>query len=489
MEYYAIRELKFVAVTEHNTLDQGFCSRFRVCPDNSGSGRMWISDQTDIAILSFVHKSLVTGIVPIRVSDAELDSRIASYFGIESGPRSPNHREPGQDTIQDQIVSDSQIVRDINTIISDCIYSRTSDIHFEPREKELICRKRIDGILIEHRRIPSESQAEMISRIKIMAGLDIAEKRRPQDGRIRFPIDGRSVDIRVSVIPTDFGEKAVLRLLDKESLRLDLGDLGFTTGQLALFRDRISVKNGIILVTGPTGSGKTTTLYAALQHLKSPDVNISTVEDPIEYNLAGVNQTQVQPEIGRTFAAMLRAMLRQDPDIIMIGEIRDRETLDIAIRASLTGHIVLSTIHTNSAVATVPRLLDMGAEPYLLASCLKLIVAQRLVRRLCTDCLSTAFDDTYTASAHKLSIDLDPQARSSTGCKVCNQSGYRGRTAIYEMLSVDDKLSQAITSKATELELLTMARQSGFLTMADTASGLVNEGITSPTEILRELSA
>jgi type II secretory ATPase GspE/PulE/Tfp pilus assembly ATPase PilB-like protein len=369
-----------VAVTEHKALDQGFCSRFRICPDDTDSARIWISERTDLSVLGYVRTALGMRSLPRRVPDDQLELKIAARFGTAGGSLRPSHSPESQNPPQEH-ASDSLIVKDINTIISECIYSRASDIHFEPCERVLLCRRRVDGILVEHKQIPREFQAEMISRIKIMAGLDIAEKRRPQDGRIRFTIDGRSVDIRVSVIPTEFGEKAVLRLLDKESLRLDLGDLGFTSEQLRLFRDRIAVKNGIILVTGPTGSGKTTTLYATLQHLKSPEVNISTVEDPIEYNLAGINQTQVQPEIGRTFAAMLRAMLRQDPDIIMIGEIRDRETLDIAIRASLTGHLVLSTIHTNSAVATSPRLIDIGAEPYLLASCL-LIVAQRLVRRL-----------------------------------------------------------------------------------------------------------
>jgi len=344
-------------------------------------------------------------------------------------------------------------------------------------------------MLLENKRIARERVAETLSRIKIMSGLDIAEKRRPQDGRIRFPVDGRTVDIRVSIIPTDFGEKAVLRLLDKQSLRLDLKELGFSTSQLQLFVERIAQPNGIILVTGPTGSGKTTTLYAVLQHLKSPTVNISTVEDPIEYNLEGINQTQVKPDIHLTFAAMLRAILRQDPNIIMIGEIRDRETLDIAIQASLTGHLVLSTVHTNSAVATVTRLLDMGAEPYLLASSLKLIVAQRLVRKLCPQCLSDRLDDSYHTAARKLGVTLGVGARSAPGCSGCSFTGFRGRTAVYELLPLGSQLGAAINSGASEQEILSIARSNSFQTMVETAASLINSGITSPIEVLRELGS
>jgi len=479
-----------MATAIDKVFDQGFCLRFRVCPElDGGAGRVWISDKTDLSILGYVGSVLGTSPVSVRTSDTDLGARIAARFNLNADTHTSNQSGDNAEPALEQRAIDSQVVREINNIISDCVRSRASDIHFEPRERLLACRKRVDGLLIEHTQISKAAQPETISRIKIMAGLDIAEKRRPQDGRIRFPIDGRTVDIRVSVIPTDFGEKAVLRLLDKQSLRLDLGELGFTQEQLAIFREGISVSNGIILVTGPTGSGKTTTLYAALQSLKSPEMNISTVEDPIEYNLEGINQTQVQPEIGRTFASMLRAILRQDPDIIMIGEIRDRETLDIAIQASLTGHLVLSTVHTNSAVATITRLLDMGAEPYLLASCLKLIVAQRLVRRLCTHCQTGDLDEAYAAAARKLGMVLGAKAQASSGCERCSRTGYQGRTAIYELLGVDNQLSQAINNGASELEMLGLARQGSFHTMAETSSNLVNTGVTTPMEVLRELSA
>lgn len=471
--------------------DQAFCQRFRVCPTNGNDSAplVWISDETDISILNYLSALSGARTLPTRISDEELERKICDCFGLQERAKASSAFDAKSNNPAQELKTDSLIIKEINSIILDCIRLGASDIHFEPGERELLCRCRLDGMLLEHKRIARERVAETLSRIKIMSGLDIAEKRRPQDGRIRFPVDSRTVDIRVSIIPTDFGEKAVLRLLDKQSLRLDLKELGFSCSQLKLFVERIAQPNGIILVTGPTGSGKTTTLYAVLQHLKSPSVNISTVEDPIEYNLEGINQTQVKPDINLTFAAMLRAILRQDPNIIMIGEIRDRETLDIAIQASLTGHLVLSTVHTNSSAATVTRLQDIGAEPYLLASSLKLIVAQRLVRKLCPQCLSDQLDDSYHAAARRLGITLEPGARSADGCSACSSTGYRGRTAIYELLPLDSEIGAAINSGACEQEILSMARRCSFQTMAETAAGLINSGITSPIEILRELGS
>lgn len=471
-------------------LDQQFCRRFRVCVEtiNGLGGAIWISDQTDLSILSYLSHVTGQATLPTKIIDSELELKINECFGADSSEatnrRAANHQQNHSDA-----TADSRVVRELNEIISSCIQSGASDIHFEPGETGLLCRTRIDGVLTEHRCIPPERVLEVVSRIKIMSGLDIAEKRRPQDGRIRFSTDSRVVDIRVSVIPTQFGEKAVLRILDKQNLRLDLDGLGFTPSQLQIFRERISIPNGIILVTGPTGSGKTTTLYSVLQHLKSSETNISTVEDPIEYDLEGINQTQVKPEINLTFSAMLRAILRQDPNIIMIGEIRDRETLDIAIQASLTGHLVLSTVHTNNAVATVTRLLDMGAEPYQIASSLKLIVAQRLVRRLCPDCITSDVDDTCVAAARRLDIELNAGARSSRGCDRCNHTGHRGRIGIYEVLPIDDTLCEAINSGVSEQNILRAARKNQFCTMIEVASDLINSGVTSSTELLRELSA
>lgn len=367
--------------------DKSLCLRFRIIPLQSGTEglRVYHDGLSNLSI--FDHLKFISGrwVEPVCISPSEVDMLLTEYFPstwTDSAETSNgNAKKPPSAN------SSSGVVAVINRWIEEAVSLSASDIHVEPLEDSLAVRYRIDGALQQRHEVPGETVPETLSRLKIMAGLDIAEKRRPQDGRIRYQLDTRTVDIRLSIIPTDFGEKAVLRILDKTTLNLDLDRLGFLPEQTKLFREAISLPNGIVLVTGPTGSGKTTTLYAALNYLKAPDVNISTIEDPIEYSLEGINQTQVKPEINVTFAAMLRALLRQDPDIIMVGEIRDRETLDIAIRASLTGHLVLSTIHTNGAVATIPRLLDMGAEPYLLASALKLVVAQRLVRLSCPHCV------------------------------------------------------------------------------------------------------
>ena len=380
-------------------------------------------------------------------------------------------------------------VVELNSLIRQCIAERASDIHFEPAESSLLCRARIDGMLVNKITKNIEQAPEILSRIKIMSGLDIAERRRPQDGRIKYDDNGRSVDIRVSIVPTEFGEKAVLRILDRNQLNLDLATLGMLPEQFEIFTKSISFPNGLILVTGPTGSGKTTTLYAALNQLRSESINISTVEDPIEYYLEGINQTQVKPAINLTFAAMLRALLRQDPNVIMIGEIRDRETLDIALRAAMTGHLVLSTVHTNSALATIPRLLDMGAEPFLLASSLRLIVAQRLVRLNCVDCLTEAPTEVDIEAARKLELNFSSLARSSRGCPHCNYVGYKGRTAVYEMLEIDKVIGDAIAKNKPENEICDIALSRGFLEMAKAALTVINSGKSTPSEILRELSA
>jgi len=477
-------------------LDREMCKRFGVfIQKNETSTDLWISDQTDLSAIDYIKHRIKSEITIHRVIPEIITQKL-------SGDSHSNDKTNEQKDQTPEIVNTNKVVSSINRIIGSCIHEIASDIHFEPNEQDLLCRARIDGILVNRERIDLTDAPEVISRLKIMAGLDIAEKRRPQDGRIRFEYQNRLVDIRVSVIPCDFGEKVVLRLLDKDSLRLDLKSLGFTPRQLDVFKDRISLPNGIILVTGPTGSGKTTTLYAALNYLRSSAVNISTVEDPIEYNLEGINQTQVKPEINLTFSAMLRALLRQDPNIIMVGEIRDRETLDIAIRASLTGHLVLSTLHTNNAVATITRLVDMGAEPTLLASSLKLIVAQRLVRKNCQSCLSSGFTEENQIALQKLEMTIanrigengthesgaHDNGAQSMGCSVCNETGYKGRTAIYEVLPIDDQLKQAITQNLSEQDTIRIAKKSGYETMTDIASGLIEDRITTPLEVLRELS-
>lgn len=454
---------------------------------DSEERRIFFSEESDLSALEFIKYQSQCKLVPIRVEPGKL---AAIHEGVSEAVKTTNPdkklQEKGQKTDVPS-VSDNRIIIEINSILAEAIESQCSDVHLEPGEKQLKLRTRVDGVLIQKKQIPLSDHPELISRIKIMSGLDIAEKRRPQDGRIRFNCEGRLVDIRVSVIPTDFGEKAVLRILDKEQLRLDLNSLGLTTDQLEIFKKNITATSGIILVTGPTGSGKTTTLYAALNILKSGDVNISTVEDPIEYNLEGINQTQVKPEINLTFAAMLRALLRQDPNIIMVGEIRDKETLEIAIRASQTGHLVLSTVHTNSAVSTITRLLDLGTEPFLLSSSLKMIVAQRLVRKICQSCKESNSNENEQKAAEQIGIAIQSSLAFGRGCSSCNNSGFRGRMAIYEILPIDENLREIIHNRGSEKELLKHARTNSFRTMKERAVELVLEGLTTPSEVIREL--
>lgn len=359
---------------------------------------------------------------------------------------------------------DSPAVRLVNLCIQEAKHTGSSDIHFEALEEGAQVRIREDGILKVYRHIPLDHKNEVVSRLKIMADMDIAEKRRPQDGRIEFNFQGTKIDIRVSVIPTDFGEKVVLRLLDQSAVDLDLTKLGFPEGIYKEFQDNIRRPNGLILITGPTGSGKTTTLYSALKEISSDEINISTVEDPVEYRLPGINQTQVKPDIGVDFAAALRSLLRQDPNVILIGEIRDKETADLAIRASMTGHLVFSTLHTNDAPSAISRLMDMGVEPFQIASSLSLVIAQRLVRRICNDC-------------------------NRVGCEKCSQTGYKGRTALYESLEVNDNIRELISQGVSTVQIKNQAKNSGWTPLREDGLVKVEQGLTTIEEINRETTA
>ncbi|MBN1575030.1 MAG: type II/IV secretion system protein [Chitinispirillaceae bacterium] len=374
----------------------------------------------------------------------------------------------------------------VNDIIHEAIRLRASDIHFEPFEREMAIRFRIDGVLQEIACIPRLRVPEVISRIKIMSRMDIAEKRRSQDGRIRINEQGSDVDIRVSTLPTDFGEKTVMRLLDKSSYDYNLDSIGMDPGRMALFKKAIQQPNGIVILTGPTGSGKTTTLYAVINYIRKPGINISTVEDPIEYNITGVNQTQVNLATGMTFAHSLRTLLRQDPDVIMVGEMRDRETAEIAIRSSLTGHLVLSTLHTNDAPSAVTRLVDMGIEPYLVSSSVSMIVAQRLVRRLCSHCKC---ETTVTEEIRKsLGLAAGIHLYKGLGCSACGYTGYRGRTGIYEVFPISDHIRSLINDKAYAAALRAAALDEGMILLRDHALAKLVDGVTSAEEILREIS-
>ena len=368
-----------------------------------------------------------------------------------------------------EAANDAPIIRMLNALLTQAAKDGASDIHIEPYERSSSVRFRVDGTLREVVQPNKALHAALISRLKIMAELDIAEKRLPQDGRISLRIGGRAIDVRVSTLPSAHGERAVLRLLDKGDTRFTLEALGMSGDTLEKFNRLIQQPHGIVLVTGPTGSGKTTTLYAALARMDTATTNVLTVEDPIEYELPGIGQTQVNPKIDLTFAKALRAILRQDPDVIMIGEIRDFETAQIAIQASLTGHLVLATLHTNDAPSAVTRLIDMGVEPFLLSSSLLGVLAQRLVRRLCPVCKTQ-----------------DDRGRwHPVGCPACGLSGYKGRTGVYELMVADDKIRALIHSRAAESQLFVAAEQAGMRTMRDDGERLVQAGVTSLEEVLR----
>jgi general secretion pathway protein E len=441
---------------------------------------VWISEATQQTAITEVSRRF--GRVTFRTMAREaLEEAIAKAYAGAGGDAAQVVDEFESDldlaklmqdmpAIEDLLESsdDAPVIRMINVLLTQALREGASDIHIEPFEQISVVRFRIDGGLRDVVRPKKAVHASLISRIKIMAQLDIAEKRLPQDGRITLRVGGKPVDVRVSTLPTGHGERAVLRLLDKEAGRLDLQHLGMSPAVLPQFDRLIAQPHGIVLVTGPTGSGKTTTLYAALSRLNTSSTNILTVEDPIEYELAGVGQTQVNARIDLTFAKALRAILRQDPDVIMIGEIRDLETAQIAVQASLTGHLVLATLHTNDSAAAVTRLLGMGIEPFLLSSSLLGVVAQRLVRKLCVHC-----------RRH------DGQIWHAVGCEQCGHTGYQGRVGVYELLLTADEIQAQIHNRASEAEILQAAQRNGMRTMRQDGERWLAEGVTTQAELLR----
>jgi general secretion pathway protein E len=441
---------------------------------------VWMSGATPAAAIAEVSRRF--GRIALRrMERAELEAAIATAYAGAGGDASQVVDEFDADldltkllqdvpAIEDLLESsdDAPVIRMINALLTQSLREGASDIHIEPFEQTSVVRFRIDGALRDVVRPRKAIHASLISRIKIMSQLDIAEKRLPQDGRITLRIGGKPVDVRVSTLPTGHGERAVLRLLDKEAGKLDLSHLGMSPRLLPQFDRMINQPHGIVLVTGPTGSGKTTTLYAALSRLNATTTNILTVEDPIEYDLQGVGQTQVNARIDMSFAKALRAILRQDPDVIMIGEIRDLETAQIAVQASLTGHLVLATLHTNDAAAAVTRLLDMGIEPFLLSSSLLGVMAQRLVRKLCEHCKQA-----------------DGPHWKAVGCEKCGHTGYQGRVGVYELLETNDQIRAQIHNRASEAEIRTAAQASGMQTMREDGERFLLDGITTQAELLR----
>jgi type IV pilus assembly protein PilB len=388
---------------------------------------------------------------------------------------------------EETIKVDAPIIKLANKIIFDAIKMKASDIHIEPHEKGVKVRYRIDGVLHNILNLPLQIKSALTTRFKIMSHLDISERRLPQDGRIKATILGKEVDFRVSTLPIIHGEKVVLRILEKGSLQLDLTKLGFEEISLKFFLDALEKPYGMILVTGPTGSGKTTTLYSALMRLNKPEVNIMTVEDPVEYSFQGINQVHVKEEIGLTFAAALRSFLRQDPDIIMVGEIRDFETAEIAVKAALTGHLVLSTLHTNDAPSTITRLINMGIEPFLISSSVLLVVAQRLVRKLCPNCKrqETVSKETLLKLGFTEAEIENLNVYGPVGCSECNLTGYKGRIALYEVMPITDEIKELILTGATSLDIKRQAVKEGMFTLRRSGLHKIMQGITSIKEVLR----
>ena len=392
----------------------------------------------------------------------------------------------------EQQSEEAPVVRLVNIILTDAIKRGASDIHIETYEKEYRVRYRIDGVLYEMMRPPMKLKEAITSRLKIMAKLDIAEKRLPQDGRIKIKTRShgkvKDLDFRVSTLPTIFGEKIVMRLLDKDQLMLDMLKLGFETDSLRRFEQAIFRPYGMVLVTGPTGSGKTNTLYSALSRINSPETNIMTAEDPVEFNIHGINQVQTKESIGLNFAAALRAFLRQDPNIVLVGEIRDFETAEIAVKAALTGHLVLSTLHTNDAPSTINRLMNMGIEPFLVATSVNLICAQRLVRRICRECKEAIQMPTQALVDIGIAVEDAPgvQLYKGRGCGNCNNTGYRGRVGLYEVMEISEDIRELILSGASALELRRKSMEEGMISLRQSGLRKIQDGETSVEEVVRE---
>ncbi|CBL47052.1 General secretion pathway protein E [gamma proteobacterium HdN1] len=486
-------------VTRNRRLPFSFAKRHGVVIEDIGQVDAMVACKTGMSIQAIAEVRRFLG-MPIQfseVSDTDFEKRLALAYqndssdamqmveglGDELDLASLADSVPETEDLMEQ-EDDAPIIRLINALLTEAVKLNASDIHIETFERRLVVRMRVDGVLREIVQPKRALAPLLVSRIKVMAKLDIAEKRVPQDGRIGLKVGGREIDVRVSTMPSNAGERVVLRLLDKQAGRLDLTHLGMSDYDLERMKGVIIKPHGIILVTGPTGSGKTTTLYAALTQVNDGSRNILTVEDPIEYQIEGIGQTQVSPKVDMTFARGLRAMLRQDPDVVMVGEIRDIETAEIAVQASLTGHLVLSTLHTNTAVGAVTRLRDMGIEPFLLSSSLLGVLAQRLVRVLCGDCKTPYAPNDSECDLFDFQKDQRPTLYRPAGCEKCNHLGYRGRTGIYELILLDDEMRTMVHAGASEQQMIASARKHSPGIREDGKRKIL-AGITSVEEVLR----
>ncbi|MGI8426943.1 MAG: GspE/PulE family protein [Actinomycetota bacterium] len=494
MEFIDLSEVQ-VDPSVAGLISEAMAKRYKVLPVRIEDGKLVVamSDPANIMALDDIRTLTGKEVKPALANAADILTAISRLQSLdrsveEIGGDADDSPEEGLEIGLAGTAEEAPIVRLVNLIITQAVNDRASDIHVEPQEKEVRVRFRIDGVLHDVLRQPKKNQAGVISRLKIMADMDIADRRIPQDGRISLVVQKKAIDIRVASLPTVWGEKLVLRILDKSSVLLKLEDLGLSDANFKKFESSFIKPYGLILVTGPTGSGKSTTLYATLNILNQADRNIITVEDPVEYRLAGVNQVQTNNRAGLTFASALRSMLRADPDIILVGEIRDRETAQIAIEASLTGHLVLSTLHTNDAPSAIGRLIEMGVEPFLVASSTDAIVAQRLARKLCPKCKQA-----YTPTLQALQENSVPLSEGESiptffrpvGCQKCGKTGYRGRTSVHEIMPMSEEIERLTVERRSTDEIRAMAREQGMLTLRQDGIQKVRDGVTSLEEIQR----
>ena len=484
---------------------KNIAKQYQVVPVRLARDELYIamSDPLNFYAIEEVRKAAKKKIVPMVAMSSAVERAIQVLYGNEGAAKAIEEMKreaaaSGENTVSmdsafaanqvgEESANQAPAIRLVNAIIERAVTERASDIHMEPRETEFSVRMRIDGLLRDILTVPRELQAAVTSRVKVMSGLDITERRVPQDGRFNVKVRDKDIDLRISTLPTVYGEKIVARLLDKSGMRLSRNNIGLSAEDMEKYERLIRIKNGVILVVGPTGSGKSTTMYTMIGDLNKRDVNLVTLEDPVEYNIDGVNQVQINEKIGMTFASGLRSILRQDPDIIAVGEIRDGETAEIAMRSAITGHVVLSTIHTSDAVGTVERLTDMGVEPYLVASALKGVFSQRLVRRICPNCRKP-YQPTEEEQA-ELGLEYDPERTfyRGTGCPECFDTGYRGRTAVFEIFPLNIQVRRQIAKGAGReaIEALLKDPNSGFVSLKDNAIKLVEEGKTTVDEVLR----
>jgi len=476
----------------------GVCRRHEVLPIAIVDGRLLLAmvDPGNVFALDDVREASHLQVKQVVAERADLMAAISRYHRADDELTNltttlEEEHAPAEAAafgVSDSLDDDAPIVRFVNLLVSQAIQDRASDIHIEPAEDSLAVRYRIDGVLHEMQRAPKSIQNGVISRLKIMSDIDISERRKPQDGRMSVSHGGHTIDLRVATLPTVWGEKIVMRILDNSAAKLNLRDLNLLEKNFNAYKASYSKPYGMILVTGPTGSGKSTTLYTTLNSVARPEVNVITVEDPVEYRMAGINQVQVNPKAGLTFASALRSILRSDPDVVLIGEIRDHETAQIAIEASLTGHLVLSTLHTNNAPSAITRLTEMGIEPFLVGSALDCVVAQRLARRLCERCKAPDHHDVDGLRLLNFWVDPDlpaPRIYQPVGCATCSKTGYRGRIAIHEVMTVSEEIERLTVARASSAEITRAARQQGMISLREDGWAKVLLGLTSIQEILR----